>query len=78
MSRMWFSDYFNVACGLTNILITIASLNIDDWRFNKEIFDRWAEQVSQRAARNKEKYERKKTARLYQQNLVSTMVNELL
>ena len=78
LSWMRFSDYFNVACGLTNILITIAPLNFDDWRFNKEIFDRWAEQVSQRAARNKEKYERKKTARLYQQNLVSTMVNELL
>ena len=78
LSQMRFSDYFNVACGLTNILITIAPLNFDDWRFNKEVFDRWAEQVSQRAARNKEKYERKKTARLYQQNLVSTMVNELL
>ena len=75
---MRFSDYFNVACGLTNILISMAPLNFDDWRFNQQVFERWAKQVRDRAAHNKDKYQRKKTARLIQQDIVSTVVNELL
>ena len=78
LSWMRFSDYFNVACGLTNILITIAPLNFDDWRFNKKVFDDWAEQVKRRTTHNREKYERKKTTRIYQRELVSSMVSDLL
>ena len=75
---MRFSDHFNVACGLTNILITIAPLNFDDWRFNKKVFDDWFKQMKRRTAHNREKYERKKTTRLYQRELVSSMVSDLL
>lgn len=83
-SRTWelawerFSDYFDVACALTNSLITISPLNYQDWQFNQKVYDKWARQVQQRAARNKEKYERKKTMRLQQREAISSTMSQIL
>ena len=83
-SRTWelawerFSDYFDVACALTNSLITISPLNYQDWEFNQKVYDKWARQVQQRAARNKEKYERKKTMRLQQREAISSTMSQIL
>ena len=73
-----FSDYFDVACALTNSLITISPLNYQDWQFNQKVYDKWARQVQQRAARNKEKYERKKTMRLQQREAISSTMSQIL
>ena len=73
-----FSDYFDVACALTNVIITIAPLNFQDWEFNQRVYEKWARQVQRRAERNKEKYERKKTTRLQQRETISSTMSQIL
>ena len=83
-SRTWelawekFSDYFDVACALTNTIITISPLNLQDWEFNQKVYDKWAKQVEARARHNREKYERKKTARLEQRESISATISQIL
>ena len=49
-----FSDLFDIGCALTNILLDIHPLNIDDWDFKDGIFRKW---------KNKWKSERNATKR---------------
>ena len=70
-----FSDLFDIGCALTNVLLVIHPLNIDDWDFNDGIFRKWKKQMEERAQRNKERYERRKTARLREREMASSLIH---
>ena len=75
LSWRCFSDLFDIGCGLTNVLLVIHSLNLNDWIFNDCVFRKWERQMQERARRNKARYERKKTTRLQEREMASALIN---
>lgn len=66
-----FSDYFDVACGLTNLLILVEPLNHDDWVFNNNILVLWINQMEVNAEnRKKKEEERRERRRLEREDLI--------
>ena len=64
-SRRWtldidsFSDFFDVACGLTNLTILVDPLNHGDWVFNNNILLMWVNEIQE----NEENRRMKEAAR---------------
>ena len=53
-----FSSFFDMACGLTNLLILVHPLNYDDWVFNNNLL-LWELEVQESENKKREKEERK-------------------
>ena len=58
-----FSWFFDLACGLTNLLILTAPLNHDDWVFNNHLLLLWQNETEEIETKRRTKEKRKRERR---------------
>ena len=66
-----FSEFFDVACGLTNLLILVEPLNHNDWVFNNNILLLWLNEMEDsEEGRKRKEAGRRERRRLEREELI--------